>query len=70
MTTFMTILIVTFIDGSTYERPYLSARACSDAMPVVEALADEYGYEIDSVQCSKTSIITTSPIPKRRPEAI
>lgn len=70
MTTFMTILVVTFIDGSTYDRPYPSAAACSDAIPVIESIAEEHGFEISMMQCRKTNIITTSPVPKRRPEAI
>lgn len=68
MTTFLTILLVTFTDGSTYERPYSSSRECSDAIARVEALANENDLPIEMVQCVPTGILTKSPVPMRRPE--
>jgi hypothetical protein len=70
MTTFLTILVITFIDGSTYEQSYDSARACADAIPQMEAKAAENGFGVDMVQCIKTPAPTTSPVPKRRPEVM
>lgn len=68
MTTFLTILLVTFTDGSTYERPYPNSQECGDAIARVEALASENDLPIEMVQCIPTGTLTKSPVPMRRPE--
>lgn len=66
--TFLTILLITFTDGSTYELPFKSGQECGEAIARVETISSDNGFPVEMVQCVPTVVVTKSPVPKRRPE--
>lgn len=69
MTTFFTVMIVTFSinnEEAQMRLLYTSAMACGNAIEAVEAAMDP-ALTIEMVQCKRSNLISGSPRPKPRP---
>lgn len=70
MTTFFTVLIITYaFNGDEVQSRilYTSEQACSDAIMQVEAALDP-DLDVEMLQCKRSDVISRSPRPMSRPE--
>jgi hypothetical protein len=71
MTTFWTIMVITFgagpLDGTVTGLPYKNSQECGDHIEVMQTQMEAQGLIVAMIQCKQINRISTSPRPQLRP---
>lgn len=66
----LTILLITWIDGSQSGFEILPPMICGDMMDQAIAIAKAHAMEYEIMECIYTDQIVVSPRPPKRPEGL